>query len=282
MIDSHLHLWDLANPPGWLTADLAPIHRTFTAEDARQMHAQAGYTEAVLVQVDDTRADTEHMLDIAAAHPWVLGVVGWVDLTDPASVHHDLQTWGTTSAGTGAIAGIRHLIHEDPRSDFLDLPPVRESLSILAAAGVPLDIPDAFPRHLRQAGDLADDMPALTIVIDHLGKPPASRGEEFEAWRDEFTGAAARPNMFAKVSGLHHGGRILPRELATEAFGLAVEHFTPRRLMVGSDWPMPLLADGIEPHTELLEALLGQLSASDRDLLQRRVAKHVYGLRSAG
>src|SRR5699024_3505218 len=131
--------------------------------------ARAGYTGAVLVQVDDTRADTEHMLAVAAEHPWVRGVVGWVDLTDPGSVEERLGGCGTRPSGEGAIAGIRHLVHEDPRADFLDLPTVRQSLELLAAAGLPLDVPDAFPRHLRQATALADETD-VTVVVDHLGK----------------------------------------------------------------------------------------------------------------
>lgn len=276
MIDSHLHLWSLEHPPGWLSEDLPGIHRTFTAQEAAQMHARAGYTGAVLVQVDDTLADTEHMLAVASAHPWVRGVVGWVDLTDPGSVEEHLEGWGIRPAGTGPIAGIRHLVHDDPRPDFLDLPTVRESLAILTRLGLPLDIPDAFPRHLRQATALAEET-GIVVVIDHLGKPPTDR-DAFALWREQIIEAARRENTVGKVSGLHHGGRTLERDLAAEVLEIAMEHFGPPRLMVGSDWPMPLLADGIEPQIRLRDAFLAQLSPDERTDVEFTTAERIYHL----
>lgn len=277
MIDTHLHLWNLAAPPGWLTPELRPIHRTFAPEQAREALSQNGYRAAVLVQVDDTLEDTEQMVQIARAHPWVLGVVGWVDLTRPETVAAQLEHWGTTSEGTGPIAGVRHLIHEDRRSDFLDLAQVRESFRLLAARNIPVDIPDAFPRHLRQTIDLADAIPELTIVLDHLGKPPASVKHRAE-WQEQIIDLAARPNVVAKISGLHHGGRALTADVARAVTDLALEYFTPYRLMVGSDWPMPLLADGLEVLTRYRDNMLSRVDETHRALITHAVAHRVYHL----
>ena len=86
---------------------------------------------AVLVQAEDSRVDTQFMLDLADAHDWVLGVVGWVQLDSTDAARRDLDTWTRHPR----FAGIRHLLNDDPRDGFLDLPEVRASLAEVARAG---------------------------------------------------------------------------------------------------------------------------------------------------
>ena len=43
----------------------------------------AGVTHTVLVQSANSYADTEYMFEMAAAYPWIIGVVGWVPLLFP-------------------------------------------------------------------------------------------------------------------------------------------------------------------------------------------------------
>lgn len=277
MIDTHLHLWDLAAPPAWLSPELGPLFRTYDPAAARQMHLEHGYTQAVAVQVDDTRADTTHMLNAARNNPWIVGVVGWVDLTDPAAAAADLQRLGTTVDGRGLICGIRHLVHADPRENFLDLPSVRESLGILASASLPLDVPDAFPRHLRQLIDLASELPELTVVVDHLGKPPVDSAERRE-WRAQLRDASGLPNVVAKISGLHHGGIPLPAAISREVMDFAFEEFTANRLMLGSDWPMPLLGEGMAELSAQRDRMLAMLDAQSRAEITHRSAMRIYHL----
>ncbi|MGX9899392.1 amidohydrolase family protein [Arthrobacter sp. SA17] len=127
----------------------------------------AGVSGAVLVQADDAISDTEFMLAAADRNDWVLAVVGWIPLEHPGEADAALERLGQNPK----FSGVRHLVHNDPRDNFLALPEVRESLKLLSAKGLTLDIPDAYPRHLQRAVDLARDLPELTVVLDHLGKP---------------------------------------------------------------------------------------------------------------
>ena len=87
MIDAHLHLWDLddsasggARSYSWLGPQHGALFRSFGEDEAGEVLAEAGIRGAVLAQADDTVADTQSMLGVAARHPWVLGVVGWIQL----------------------------------------------------------------------------------------------------------------------------------------------------------------------------------------------------------
>ncbi|QGH68477.1 amidohydrolase [Pseudactinotalea sp. HY158] len=278
-IDAHLHLWDLAGGGyTWITPELGPLHRTIGPAEARAFHEAAGYDGAILVQADDTRADTDAMLAVAAAHDWVLGVVGWVPLTDPEEAAAQLARYAGRPAG-GRLVGIRQLIHADPDPGVLDRAAARETLALLAGAGLPLEVPDAFPRHLDQAARVAADLPGLTVVIDHLGKPPAEAGA-FAEWAAQLRAAAEQDNVVAKVSGLHHGGRLLPARVLDAAWNVALEAFGPGRLMLGSDWPMPMLGGdaALADDVARRDRLLATLDARDRGSICSGTATRVYGL----
>lgn len=277
-IDAHLHLWERSRGGyRWITPELGPLYADITAERARTELDGCGVRRAVLVQADDTAADTEYMIGVARAHDWVAGVVGWVRLDETDEATRQLERW----LATGRLCGIRHLVHDDPRDDFLALPTVRRSLSALAAAGLPFDVPDAWPRHLAGVAELADDLPELTVVVDHLGKPPAD-GSERAAWRRVLTAVAARPNTVAKVSGLQAPGRPVTLAGTRPVWETALELFGPERLMWGSDWPMTLLTDGYAGTWAVLSSLIGELTPAEQQQLLGGTAGHVYRLATMG
>ena len=78
VIDPHLHLWNTERlRSGWLQRpENAAVNRTFGFEDFRARAAAAGVDRAVLVQADDSAADTEAKFEVAAAHPEIAGGPG--------------------------------------------------------------------------------------------------------------------------------------------------------------------------------------------------------------
>ncbi len=278
-VDAHLHLWDLTGGGyRWVTPDLGALHASFTPEDAAAVLRDGGMDAVVLVQADDTLADTQAMLDVASAHPWVAGVVGWVDLEHPDRAEQQLDRWQSDAV----FCGVRHLVHTDPRPDFLDRPGVRRSLALLAERGLPLDVPDAWPRHLRQVRDVVSGTPGLRVVVDHLGKPPDDPAE-LGPWRAQLAEVAALPGTVAKVSGLqhlHHGrswddgaeGSVRP------VWETALELFGPDRLMYGGDWPMTVPAGGDEPARAVAERLVGELAPGEQARVWAGTAVEVYRL----
>lgn len=288
VIDSHLHLWELGpgpesdagpgpasgpRPYAWLGPQHGALFRTHDESEAWDTLDAAGVVGAVLVQADDTVADTESMLAVADRNSWVLGVVGWISLEKPAEAEQELQRF----LRNPAFRGIRHLVHDDPRDDFLELPAVRDSLRMVAGNGLAFDIPDAFPGHLGRTVQLARDLPELTVVLDHLGKPPLADAAAMDLWRADFRALAELPNTVAKVSGLH-----LPRipyvaEALRPLWDEALDAFGPGRLMIGGDWPVSTLGAPYGRTMEVLLELAAGLTKGERQEFLEGTAVRTYG-----
>ena len=273
-LDAHVHLWELAEGQySWLTPEHGVLYDTFTAEQAQDVLSSSGVSQGILVQADDTVADTQMLLATAARHDWIVGVVGWLPLEDPVASAALLDQWRDRPE----LCGIRSMIHDDPRADVLELKSVRETLALVARDGLPLDVPDAFPRHLGQVAALAKELPELTIVIDHLGKPP--RGgtvADMARWEEELRAVAKLPNTVAKLSGLHVPGVDFSAKGLHQVWEIALEAFGPQRLMFGGDWPVSLLGGDYQTTVNVLARLIGALSPSEQEAIWSGTAQQYY------
>lgn len=269
-VDAHLHIWQHPAEYSWLSDELATINRPIPVTEAREAAGRFRCERAVLVQAADTDADTEFLLGLAEQHDWIAGVVGWVPIEQPDAVRARLAAF----AGR-PLSGIRALIHDQPDALLLDAEPVRESLWVIAGHGLAFDVPDAYPNQLPAATRLARALPDLTVVLDHLGKPPAGDRDD---WAKAVRAFAAMPNTVAKLSGLHHGGKALPTDAQRDVWDVGLEQFGPERLMLGSDFPMPLLGDGIAVLADTAERQLAALAPAEREAVEHTTATRVYGL----
>jgi L-fuconolactonase len=93
-------------------------------------------------------------------------------------------------------------------------------------------LPVVWPRHLDDVPRLAEAFPRLSIVIDHLGKPPLDGA--LDEWAAALDAAAAHTNVTAKVSGV-------ATQVLAPAVAVALGAFGPERLLCGSDWPVASL-----------------------------------------
>ncbi|RZJ93503.1 MAG: amidohydrolase [Brevundimonas sp.] len=186
-----------------------------------------------MVQSQEDDADTDRLLDIAEAHDWVRGLVGWVEVTRP-----------DVADRIGALArrplvGLRPMLQDRPPEWILQA-------GCDAAIGALIDHDLAFdalvkPQHLAPLDRFAGLWPDLRIVLDHGGKPPI--GRDLSAWREDVRRLAERPSLTCKLSGLLNE----MTEGATQDDLIAVietllDAFGPERLMWGGDWPVLTLA----------------------------------------
>ena len=100
--------------------------------------------------------------------------------------------------------GMRHLIHEEGNPDWVTQKQVIEGLQLLADRGLTFDVVAVFPNQLMHVPALAEKVPGLKMVIDHLAKPPLEEADR-AVWREQMAAAAESPNVFAKGIWLEYG-----------------------------------------------------------------------------
>lgn len=273
IVDAHQHFWREDAP--FLNEAWGSLCRTFAPEDLAPELAEAGVDGTVIVQSDHSYADTESMLRQAAENDFVLGVVGWVPLLDVGESERALDRFCAQSE----FCGVRHLTHILPDPDWLLQDELLPGLRLLAELDLSFDVVSVQPRHLENVSVLADRIPDLKIVVDHLSKPPI-RERGWEPWATLLARAAERPNVYAKISGLNTAADHESWSAAElqPYVDHALEVFEPRRLMFGSDWPVATVAGDYQKVWRATNEVLAPLSDGERDAVLGGTAIEFYGL----
>jgi L-fuconolactonase len=258
-IDAHHHLWTLARGDyGWLTPDLAPIHRDFQLSDLAPHLSAVGIEGTILVQAAPTEGETMFLLDIAENAELVRGVVGWTDFDAADGV----ARIDALAAGN-LLVGLRPMVQDIGDDNWLLGPALAPLLAAMARNGLVFDAL-VLPRHLPTLLRVIGSHPDLEFVLDHCGKPRLATGE-IAIWQRDIALLAEHPNIVCKLSGL-----------VTEAapdwqiadLRQAVDHvracFGPQRMLWGSDWPVVNLAGGYAKWYAAAETLLVDLSPDEK------------------
>ena len=259
MIDAHQHFWQISRGDyGWLTPALGPIYRDFGPGDLAPILTHHGIAKTILVQAAPTVAETEYLLQIAAATPFVAGVVGWVDFTAA-----DVTATIDRLAENELLVGLRPMVQDIADDDWL----LRADLAPALLAMIDHDLVfDALvlPRHLVRLARLVERFPSLRVVIDHGAKPPIRSGI-MEPWRSDLGILAANPSLMCKLSGLVTEARANWADADIKPYAHALlELFGPQRMVWGSDWPVVNLAGGYDRWRALSLDVISGLDAASR------------------
>lgn len=289
-IDAHQHYWRPARGDyGWLRADvpaLAPLLRNFGPADLAPIRAAHSVQQTVLVQAADSTAETDFMLELAAADESIGGVVGWVDLADPASVE-TLARW----AANPVFKSVRPMLQDLPDDDWIAHAPHPAVMRAMVALGLRFDAL-VKPWHLAGLLRFLDAWPELPVVIDHAAKPQLAAGWQADwapTWRRLLPEIAARPGVMCKWSGLlteaaapasQGGGAAI--DALRPVWDALVTSFGPARLMWGSDWPVLTLASDYAAWVAVSEAFIGGLAADQQRAVWHDNARAFYGLTLSG
>jgi len=237
-IDAHQHFWIYNRTEyQWIDDAMASLRRDFLPEDLKREMESNDVQGSVVVQVRQTLHESRWLLDLAAQHPWIVGVVGWVDLRSP-----DVRTHLNALAQNPKLVGIRHIVQSENDDRFLLQPEFLRGIALLEEFNLAYDIL-IYPRHLPVAAEFVERFPRQRFVLDHVAKPPIKSGE-INSWAQGIARLAAFPNVYCKLSGLatEADWQRWTSEQIIPYLDIAFDCFGPDRLMIGSDWPVCLVA----------------------------------------
>lgn len=275
MIDAHQHFWRLSRGDyAWPNEAVAPIFRDFAPADLEPLLAEADIRQTVLVQANDTVAETHFILDIANRTPWVAAVVGWVDLmsADAIAAIDGLRRHRK-------LKGLRPMLQNITDINWILDPAAAPAIAHMEAVGLCFDAL-IQPRHLGAIAELARRYPSLPVVIDHIAKPKMGGGlNPDRSWTKGMSDLARLPNVWCKLSGMTTEIGRGWHQSDLEPFARSVlSAFGPRRVIWGSDWPVVNLAGDYMSWLNAAQGLTAHLSESDRNLIFDKNARSFYGI----
>jgi len=256
-IDAHQHFWIYsAEEYDWIDESMGSLRRDFLPGDLAPERHEAGFHGSIAVQARQSLEETRWLLELADGDPSIMGVVGWVDLRSP-DVHFQLDAFSRNSK----LVGVRHIVQSEPDDRFLLQDDFLRGISLLEQFDLTYDIL-IYPKHLDVAAEFVKKFPRQHFVLDHLAKPYIKTGE-IATWAEGIRRLAESPNVFCKLSGLvtEADWKNWKPEQIAPYIGVALEAFGPERLLIGSDWPVCLVAGTYGRVIDIVKTYLSQYSS---------------------
>jgi L-fuconolactonase len=276
-IDAHHHFWRYhPDEFGWINDELAAIRRDFLPEHLCAEIGAAGVAGVISVQARQTVAETAWLLELAAQHDFIRGVVGWVPLAGP-TVRADLERF----AAAPKFRAVRHVLQGESDERFMLRADFNAGIQALREFGLAYDLL-ILDRQLPPTIEFVDRHPEQVFVLDHIAKPKIGLNQ-LSPWREEITRLAERPNVYCKLSGLVTEADFTAwtEEQLSPYLDTVLEAFGPRRLMFGSDWPVCLVACGYARWAALVREFIGDLSPAEQARILGGTAAEAYALPAA-
>lgn len=275
LIDSHHHLWKYSvREYGWISDEMAPLKRDFLIPELQEIAEQSSVDGFVSVQARQTVEETDALLELAKAEPLIRGVVGWVPLADP-KVGEVLDRYQDATM----LKGVRHVVQDEPDDRFILGAEFNRGIAELKGRNLVYDVL-IFARQLPASIEFVDHHANLPMVLDHIAKPTIHDTVFDEEWEKNFRELAKRENISCKFSGV-------ATEVRDEGWSInqirpywdiALEAFTPQRLMFGSDWPVCLLKTEHLRWVDAVRELASELSADEQEAIFAKNAIRDYNL----
>jgi len=273
-IDAHQHFWDLERfQYAWMPPAPSPLRRNFLPRQLEPILTRNRFDGSVVVQAHTLLAETDWLLELAEANAFIRGVVGWVDLADPR-----LGAELDRLQRHPKFKGVRHPVHDEPDVNWLMREDVLRGLNELARRDLPYDLL-LRPPHLPLVPRIAERVPRLRMVIDHIAKPLIA-AQQLDGWAQDIEAAAHTPQIWCKLSGMITEDD--PHQIKAERLRPYVAHvmscFAPERLMFGSDWPVCLNAGSWKEVLAMFTQAVGPQPLQIREKLLGSTAAEFYSL----
>jgi L-fuconolactonase len=256
IIDAHQHFWDLARGDyGWLTPAAGVLYRTYLPADLAATLRANEVSATVVVQAAPSEAETHYLFELARVHPFIAGVVGWVDFDAPDAPR---RIAALAAAGGEKLKGLRPMIQDIADPEWITKRSLDGAFEALIAHDLAFDAL-VRPIHLDALRTRLLRHPQLRAVLDHAGKPETP--------------------IYCKLSGLltEAGERDSLGDLAPYVASVFTS-FGPERVLWGSDWPVLNSVSSYARWLELSRELIGRFARGQADDVLANNARRFYRL----
>nr|WP_293303360.1 amidohydrolase family protein [Allomuricauda sp.] len=273
-IDSHQHFWRY-NPSShaWIDSTMGVLKKDFLPEDLEPLLQNHELDGCVAVQADQSEAETDFLLKCAEEHPFIKGVVGWLDLC-AEDIEEKLQEYSKNPL----LKGLRHIVQDEPDDYFMLRPEFLRGVSLLEKYGLTYDIL-IFPKHLSSALELVKLFPNQPFVVDHIAKPKIN-GKIEPCWEHYMNQLGQQDHVYCKASGMvteAKWGKWSKSDFIPY-LDVVFQSFGAERIMFGSDWPVCLLSAEYKQVNCILTQYLTKYPRESRKQVMGLTAEKFYKL----
>ncbi len=256
IIDAHIHLFDGTRPlgAGYMgSAAFRAKSKTSLPSMYAPLAKPAGIVGAIVVESSSWIDDNLWYLEVCRADPFMVGVCGSLDPGRP-----DFGEYVEHFAKDPLYRAIRssHFYSVDRGKVTLKRDHVA-NLKLLAQADLVLDTANPSMELMQANVLLADAIPSLRIIMDHLPSfdpsPDGRRGYEAMV-----KAMAARPNIFVKLTEVYHprlsdGLIVRDYEQLRSRLEYLYIAFGEDRVLFGTDYPNSYGVATIPEEVELMK-----------------------------
>ncbi len=275
-LDTHQHFWHYdAIEYDWISSEMAVLQRDFLPSDLAPLLKAEGFSGSVAVQARQSLAETDWLLNLANKHDFIKAVVGWVDLRSER-----LEEMLERYHNHPKFVGVRHVIQGEAPG-FMLQKSFQNGLAKLKKFDLRYDLL-TLHHQLKEATELVKKFPEQVFILDHISKPLIKEGR-LEPWAKDIKKLAECPNVSCKLSGMvteanWQNWQAKDFEPYVET---VFEVFGPKRLMLGSDWPVCTVAGTYQEVMDLSQSFISRLSGTEQEDIFAKNALEWYGLELA-
>lgn len=267
VIDTHIHLFDPTRPGGvpWPEPSDTILYKPALPNRYQQLAHNFGVVGAIAIEASPLPKDNDWLLAIARKNPLIVGIVG--DLA-PGSQEFasELERLHKDPLFLGLRYGNlwnRDLVVDVKRPGFID------GLKLISQANLVFESANPTPALIATLACIADRLPDLTIIIDHL--PHASLPtdpKEKTVYIESLRRLGGAPRVFVKLSEipLEKNGMVSADVSSyKDTLDVLWDIFGDDKVLFGSDWPN---SDHMLPFTETVSILKNYVA--DKPLITQK------------
>jgi L-fuconolactonase len=265
-VDAEIHFWKYAKnmgPP--MVRNNKMLQEDYLPEQIALSLSRNSIDACIAVASEPVEVETRFLAELAATHPILAGVVGWIDLSDTKAIEkiQELSQYPAIR-GFQSAAGDVQKLSSAVMTVFSQFQYVFE-LSLAARTDITL-----LKKHL-------DNYPDQYFVLQHCGNPDSKQPPAAE-WEMNIRDLAKSKNLFCKVSGLLSSSNAKSWKPADfyPFLDIIFDAFGPDRLLFASNWPFLLVAGMYVQWKSLLEKYTEKYIAEDREKFFGENARRIY------
>lgn len=235
IIDTHIHIYDTSRPQGvpWPYKKDEALYHPHLPADFEKVAKANGVTATVIVEASDWVEDNQWLLDLTKDDAHFIAIVGNL-LPGSDDFAKNLDRFAKDKRFVGIRARTNKTVKiTDDRyiADLAKLADKNLTLDMLAHAATLEDL--AF---------IAEKVPNLRIVINHLAGAKVDGREPDAKWVAQIKALASHKNVYCKISGLSQQSTTKPAPMDLEFYRPTLDllwaQFGEDRLMFASNWPV--------------------------------------------